>query len=370
VELDVDGQSYEAVSSRLKGLHDQIREVAPDIDRVACALYDADDDLLKTFINSTRGGTVLRAYQYRLSDSESLSAVAATGQARVLNDLPAVLSPTTAHSAYVLEEGYQSSLTVPMHYLGGFLGFIFFDSRVPDTFTPQVQRQLLLYSNLITLGVANELIAVRSIVGTVQISRHFTELRDCETGAHLERMSRYARLVSRALADELGLSDEFIEHVYLYAPLHDIGKVGIPDRILLKPGPLDPDEWEVMKTHTTIGHTMVDNISRDLRIDRLPDDWVLRNIVLHHHEALDGSGYPDGLAGEEIPLESRIVSVADVFDALTSTRPYKQAWDVDAAVAELTRMVGAGKLDGRCVRALVSEREAIEEIRQRHREAA
>ena len=370
MELDLNESSYETVSERLRSLHDQIREVAPDVDRVACALYDSHDDLLKTFINSTRNGTVLRAYQYPLSQSASLSALAATGQARVLTDLPEVLAPTTEHSTYVLEEGYQSSLTVPMIYQGEFLGFIFFDSRRPDTFTPSIQRQLVLYASLITLAVANELIAVRSIVGTVQITRHFTELRDFETGAHLERMSRYARIITRALVEEFDLTDEFVEHVYLYAPLHDIGKVGIPDRILLKPGPLDAQEWEVMKTHTTIGQTMVDNISRDLQIDHLPDDSVLRNIVLHHHEALDGSGYPEGLSGDDIPLESRIVSVADVFDALTSERPYKAAWSTDEAIAELWRMVEAGKLDGRCVQALQDCREAVEEVRSHHPEPA
>jgi len=181
-------------------------------------------------------------------------------------------------------------------------------------------------------------------------------------------MARYSRIVAKALVEPQGLSDEFVEHVFLYAPLHDIGKIGIPDRILLKPGPLDPEEWEVMKTHTTKGREMVDHITADMAIDNLPDDTVMRNIVELHHEALDGSGYPHGLRGEQIPLESRIVAVADVFDALTSVRPYKEAWTVPEAFAELESMSRGHKLDGQCVAALIEHGGEVEQVRVGHPE--
>ena len=168
----------------------------PEVERVACALYDPSDDMLKTFINSTRNGEALRSYQYRLSDSESLlprsdPRAAAPGDPATLDCRP------TAHSAWVLKEGFQSSFTIPMHHQGDFLGFIFFDSRHTDTFTPPLQRELVLYASIITMAIANELVAIRSIVGTLQIARDFTRLRDLETGAHLERMSRYARIITR-----------------------------------------------------------------------------------------------------------------------------------------------------------------------------
>lgn len=362
MELDINAASYRTLTERLQGLHDQLLEVAPDVERVACALYAADEDLLKTFINSTRNGEVLKAHQYRLSDSESLSHLARTKELRVLTDIQDRLEPTTTHSAYVLNEGYQSSFTVPMYYQGDFLGFIFFDSRKTDTFTPLLQRELVLNANLLTLAIANELMAIRSIVGTVSIARDLAEFRDFETGAHLQRIARYARVITRQMAQLIDLDDEYVEHVYLYSPLHDIGKIAIPDRILLKPGKLDPDEWEIMKTHTTRGREMIETITRDLKIENLPDDQVLKNIAEFHHEAMDGSGYPVGLSGEDIPLEARIVSVADVFDALTSHRPYKRDWSVDEALDELDRMVANGKLDPVCVKALRFERTAVDEI--------
>jgi len=368
IELDLNAASYETVSGRLQSLHDRLLDVAPAIDRIACALYDPAEDILKTFINSTRDGEVIRAYQYKLSDSESLSYLARTKELRLLTDIQATMPPTTKHSQYVVDEGYDSSFTVPMVHQGEFLGFIFFDSRRSDTFTPHVQRELLLYSSIITMAIANELIAVRSIIGTVQIARDFTQLRDLETGAHLDRMSRYARMITRTLVEPLDLTDEYVEHVFLYAPLHDIGKIGIPDRILLKPGALDPEEWEIMKTHTTKGREMVDQISADLRLENLPDDSVLRNIVELHHEKIDGSGYPYGLKGDDVPLEARIVAVADMFDALTSARPYKTAWSFEDALEILEKDARAGKIDRMVLDALIANADEALTVHARHRD--
>lgn len=356
------------LSGHLRFLHERLRVIAPDVERIAVALYDPDEDLLKTFINSTIDGYAIRGYQYQLGKSDSLSRLARTNQARVIEDIPSVLDTATAHSRYVRDEGYLSSFTVPMRYQGALLGMIFFDSRQHGTFTPELQRELQLYAHLITAGLASELVAVRSIIGTIQVARDLTELRDIETGAHLERMARYSRIVARGLVEPLDLTDEFVEAVFLYAPLHDVGKIGIPDQVLLKPGRLDDAEWAIMKTHTTKGRQMVDAINRDLGIGALNRDDVMRNIVELHHEALDGSGYPYGLEGEQVPLEARIVSVADIFDALTSPRPYKPGWTVDDAFAELDRLVDAGKLDGRAVTALASQPQDVEQVIQRHGE--
>lgn len=358
----------ETLSGHLRFLHDRLSVIAPEVERIACALYDPGEDLLKTFINSTRNGYAIRGYQYHLSESQSLSHLARSNETRIITDIPAALNTDTAHSRYVLDEGYLSSFTVPMRYQNAFLGMIFFDSREHGTFSPDLQRELTLYAQLITAGVASELVAIRSIIGTIQVARDLTELRDIETGAHLERMARYSRLIARGLVEPLDLTDEFVEAVYLYAPLHDVGKIGIPDRILLKPGRLDDDEWKIMQTHTTKGRRMVDTINQDLGIGALHRDDVMRNIVELHHEALDGSGYPHGLEGDAIPLESRIVSVADIFDALTSARPYKDSWPIDRAFAELDRLVTAGRLDGRCLTALTESITEVEAVLERHAE--
>ncbi|MFW5823469.1 MAG: HD domain-containing phosphohydrolase [Marinobacter sp.] len=151
---------------------------------------------------------------------------------------------------------------------------------------------------------------------------HAAEYRDEETGNHIIRMSQMCAL----LAHKVGWSESRCDLILHASPMHDIGKIGIPDAILLKPGKLGPEEWEIMKTHAEIGARLLDGNDSELLT-------MAREIALSHHEKWDGSGYPAGLAGEDIPLSGRIAALADVFDALTSERPYKRAWPLDEAVA-------------------------------------
>jgi response regulator RpfG family c-di-GMP phosphodiesterase len=156
------------------------------------------------------------------------------------------------------------------------------------------------------------------------------EFRDNETGAHIVRMGEYAA----ALGAALGLSKAECRVLQLATPMHDIGKVSTPDAILLKPGPLTEQEWVIMRAHTTSGYEILKESSS--RVIQLAAE-----IALSHHEHFDGSGYPRGLIGLAIPLSARICTIADVFDALTSKRPYKDAWTVEAAYAELARIAGS-----------------------------
>ncbi len=179
------------------------------------------------------------------------------------------------------------------------------------------------------------------------------EHRDPETGAHILRMSHYSALIGR----ELGLGPDQQEMLLAASPMHDIGKVGTPDLILLKPGPLNAQEFAVMKHHTTIGYEV-------LSASNTPLLQVAAEIAHTHHERFDGRGYPRGLAGEEIPLFGRIVAVADVFDALTSVRPYKQAWAIEAARQYLLEESGR-HFDPACVQAFVGAWAEVLDIRSR-----
>lgn len=156
------------------------------------------------------------------------------------------------------------------------------------------------------------------------------EYRDTETGNHIVRISRFAELIAR----DLGMPEPEIQLLVMAAPMHDVGKIGVPDHILLKPGRLTSEEFEVIKTHSTIGASILASDSSDVL-------RVARDIALYHHEKYDGTGYPYGLAGDEIPLVARIVAVADVFDAVTTVRPYKKAWPVEEAVAHIQASTGS-----------------------------
>lgn len=150
------------------------------------------------------------------------------------------------------------------------------------------------------------------------------EHRDNETGLHIIRMSNFCQLI----ALEMGMNKAEAELILNASPMHDIGKLGIPDRVLLKPGKLDAEEWETMKTHASKGAKILDGHPSELLS-------TAKEIALYHHEKWDGSGYPSGLKGEQIPMAARIVAIADVFDALTSKRPYKEAWPLEKALDEI-----------------------------------
>ena len=203
----------------------------------------------------------------------------------------------------------------------------------------------------------------------VNLAAELTRFRDADTGLHLERVSHYARLIARTLPSSEGLDDEFIDDLAFLAPAHDVGKVAIPDHILLKQGALEPAEYAIMKGHVTSGVAVVEELIRDFGLGDSHHVSILRNIVRAHHEALDGSGYPDGLRGAEIPLEARIVAVADVFDALTSDRRYKKTWSPEEAFGFLVEGKGT-RFDAACVAALESQAAEVESIRQRFAEAA
>ena len=179
------------------------------------------------------------------------------------------------------------------------------------------------------------------------------EFRDPETGAHIQRMSHYSAIIAR----RMGLGTELADALLLAAPMHDVGKLGIPDTILLKPGRLTVEEFEVMKRHPLIGHDILkDSASEVLRLGA--------RIALSHHEKFDGTGYPQGSVGEAIPLEGRIVAVADVFDALTSSRPYKPAWPFARAIALLREGRGS-HFDARCIDAFLSSWDEVLDIHTR-----
>lgn len=181
--------------------------------------------------------------------------------------------------------------------------------------------------------------------------------RDEETSNHMRRMAA----ISRLIAEELGLDRQYAEALLLAAPMHDIGKVGIPDRVLLKPGKLDAVEWGIMKTHTTIGYDLLkDSNSEMLKLGA--------EIAQTHHEKWNGQGYPHGTAGEAIPLSGRIVAVSDVFDALVNVRHYKPAWALGDAI-ELLRRERGQHFDPACVNALLRRLDEVMDIQKQYAES-
>ena len=180
------------------------------------------------------------------------------------------------------------------------------------------------------------------------------EYRDNETGMHLMRMSR----MCHALALDLGKDQKWAQMILIASPLHDVGKIGIPDNILLKPGRLDSDELKVMRCHPDIGGSIIPDHAADVI-------RMAKRIALTHHEKWDGTGYPAGLRGEEIPLEGRIAAICDVYDALLSERPYKKPWTQEQAVDFLYQNSGV-HFDPHLVEIFLSNKSRMDEIRSRY----
>jgi HD-GYP domain-containing protein (c-di-GMP phosphodiesterase class II) len=351
-----------SVAEKVRALHRRIHDRHAAIERIAIALFDPESRQLKTFVDSTDRGTSLSGYSCSLDEVPSLAAIAKNGEPRILNDLSIELHRDSPHSAWLNREGYLSSLTLPIRNSGQLLGFVFFDARERNAFSAAVVSDLLLSGDLMGMIIAQELATIRMLVCGLRLASEFAHVRDLETGAHLDRMSRYARLIARHIGPAHGKPADYAENVFLFAPLHDIGKVGIPDAILLKPGRLDDKERDRMRHHVSVGLQMTEQLIRDFGLESLSNINMLRNIVSAHHERMDGSGYPNGIAGDDIPLEARIVATADVFDALACKRHYKPAWTLEDAYKEIARMAEANELYKPTVDALLNNRAEVEHI--------
>jgi len=317
-----------------------------------------------TFLNSSDPSPALTNYQVPLDEVPSLKELIKTRQTRIIDDMSVMAGSNKKHTQKLLQAGFQSSLTIPMYSAEHFQGFLFFNSLDKNFFTQVIRSHLSVYAQLISAIIEGEMSRIRTLQGAMKTAREFSRYRDEETGSHLTRMAHYARFIAIELADHFRFDDRYIEYVLQFAPLHDIGKIAIPDNILLKKARLDDQEKVIMRTHVEKGVAMIDTIVRELGLQGIEHTTMLRNIVAYHHECYDGSGYPNGIASHYIPVEASIVTAADVFDALTSSRPYKEAWSFEDAEAYMVEQKGK-IFHPLCVEALQRRIADMQSIRNR-----
>jgi len=351
------------VSEKITFIHRVVRQQCDFIHRIGVAVYDAQADSLKTFAHSSDGENPLPYYQCRLREAKSLYRIYLEGKPRLINDLAVFDGSSQEHAKRINHHGYRSSYTVPMYQDERLTGFVFFNSRLSGCFQEDSLAYLDMIARLISLLISVELNQVKTLRGALKTAACLSSHKDPETGAHLERMARFSRLIANDVAAEHALNDELVEAIFWFSPMHDVGKITIPDYIMRKATALTPDEFEIMKTHTTQGRVIINTMMENFNLDDSRFVTMIGNIAEYHHENIDGSGYPKGLKGEEIPIEARIVAVADVFDALTSQRAYKQAWSNEEAFAEL-RKLSTWKLDPKCISVFMDNNERIREIQE------
>ena len=283
---------------------------------------------------------------------------------------PVIILATDEHSDTVtrsLEYGAEDFIRQPVH---GAL----FKARISNTLSRKQLGDLAKEHSRLVEAMNTELklelrTQFREIsaghIATIFAMSKLAESRDPETGEHLERIRSYCRIIARALSEypeyRTTINEDYVETIYAASPLHDIGKVGVPDMVLLKPGKLDADEWELMKTHSTIGSYTLKEVYA-----LHPQNHFVRmgiEIAHSHHEKWDGSGYPEGLAGDKIPLCARILALADVYDALRSMRVYKPPFSHEKAHGIIMESAGS-HFDPLVVKAYLASQDEFVRIRE------
>ncbi len=366
-------QSQGDLESTLRILFPMIGNYLP-CERLAVAFVDQSGEVIaETAITTAVEPKIGPGYSMAISQT-SLPAVAKECRVRIIGDLEQHHRMTGSETTrLIIEEGFGSSLTIPLTFGQRCVGFMFLNSRAKNAYQgfhiPVAERFGASLAGPIYHHYLVQLLLAESSKTFVKAMEH----RDNETGDHINRMSLYSAAIARCLVGKPGYA-EFLgprqrRELLWYSPLHDIGKVGIPDAVLLKPGALDKEERRIVETHVEIGLSMIGSLDEALsRYLPRPPFTTAVDIVGGHHERWDGTGYPFGKKGTEIPVTARIVAAADILDALTSKRPYKEAWSFDKAFSHLAGLAGT-HLDPAVSAALLECRTELEAISVKYSES-
>lgn len=328
------GASFEEI---FDNIYDSFDRYLP-YDRMGVALIDSATQTIRAERAQSKAPVRLGVGYALPLDQSSLPEVIRSGRPRIITDFEAYIKehPESDSTKLMIAEGMRSSITMPLKIDERPIGALFFSSMEPHTYERHHVQFLQVAASFVSPALEKGILVGDVILAATMGFANLAAFRDTETGEHLQRMRRYAATLAKHMSQNplyAELIDEaFIQGIYTFGPLHDIGKVGIPDRILLKPGKFTKEEFEIMKQHTTIGADALKQAEEEaLRLDYSIFAMAIE-IAAYHHERFDGTGYPEGLAGEAIPMSARIAAVADVFDALTSARPYKPAFSFEQSV--------------------------------------
>lgn len=337
---------------------------ALNIDRLAFAVFDKG--LIRAeFAKSDADIVYLRPPFIQHYLKSSLGNIVKNKKPRIINDLEDyyALNKNSAATELLLREGMLSSFTFPLISGDKCEGFLFLNSRRKNAFSLEISESLELIGKFLSMAFSKIILTNKAIMNTISGFTELSEKRDNETGLHMKRIALY----SKAVCEELKLDYKKTKEIFEQSPLHDIGKVGIQDDILLKPGKLTFEEFAVMKEHPAIGYSVLNTIEIPHKYEGGDIFKTGAEIIRHHHEKWDGTGYPDGIKGEEIPLSARIVAVADVFDALTSKRPYKEPFSVEESIEIIKKSAGS-HFDPEIVKAFLDAEDKIKCICKDYRE--
>lgn len=341
-------------------------------DRICIALLDNGGNIYSQNVYSSYEPILQKGFYYNIHNT-SLNHIIQTKKYRLINNYIEYINskPESIITKIILEEGIMSSLACPLISNDFCFGTLIFSSKKIHAYDDRHIDIANLISNNIAIAIEKNLLVDDLILTSITGFARLVEAKDSETGLHLDRMQSYSKIIAMELQKteryKERIDQTFIDDIFRFSPLHDIGKVGIADGILLKPAKLTPEEFEVMKKHTIIGSEVLKKASNNLLRNGKNFFDIGIEIALCHHEKYNGKGYPHGLSGDEIPLSARIVMVADVLDALTSKRVYKNAIAIDEALNIIEEESGIS-FDPIVVKALLDSKEHVLEIYNRFKE--
>jgi len=342
-------------------------------DRIGIVLLDNEGNVYSQAVRTEYAPQLQEGFSVSLSDT-SLKTVISSKEHRIINNYMDYYSqnPNSESTRLILKEGIMASVACPLVTNDLCFGVLLFSSKTPNIYSDYHVGIVKMIANQMAITIEKNLLVDELILTTIIGLARLVEAKDSDTGMHLERMQNYSRVIATTLRriDKYKsiIDNQFINDIFKFSPLHDIGKVGIADGILLKPAKLTPEEFEVMKKHTIIGAEVLRKASTNLLQNGRHFFDMGIEIALSHHEKYNGKGYPYGLSGGAIPLSARIVTVADVFDALTSKRVYKRAMDLDFSLQMITDESGKS-FDPDIVEALLNSKEQILEIYEKYHES-
>ncbi len=308
-------------------------------DRVALAFLDQFQNIIAESAETRLNKMFLDPGFIEHINDTTLGKIASSFEPRIINDLKNHYDNVNKSeaTAKILAEGLRSNLTLPIVINGKCFGFLFISSRKTGVYTGEHVTKAGKILNSLKLTIYYHYIIQEVISKTTNAFVKLMEKKDNETAYHIVRMSLYSHILAKKVFEkDKTIKPVFVREILWFAPLHDIGKIGIPDSILLKPGQLNKDEFDQMREHVDIGIDIFTTMNKSL-FEVLNTNLLNTaiDIISAHHEQYDGSGYPKGLRDGDIPLAGRITAVADVFDALTSKRPYKDAYSIEKSMTIL-----------------------------------
>ncbi len=333
-----------------------------------------EDDRIVAFVAFTDSKVLKLKSGFSQKIGENSLGKIKKGEIRYIKDLEEHLKehPNSQSTRLIVEEGMRSSITIPIFINDSVRGFLFMNSFKKDGFKDANREIFDQINDILNIAYQKTILTTKLVTAVATSFTALSEKRDEETGAHIIRMATYSRMIAEGLSyqkEYASLIDEnLLNEIYRQAPLHDIGKIGIPDYILLKKGKLTAEEFEIMKTHTIIGYEVLEKFDEEASKFGRNFFTIGKLIARYHHERWDGKGYPDGLAGGKIPFCARIVAVGDVLDALTTRRPYKAPFDFETSFSMILSESGT-HFDPSVIKAFEDQKENIRNVYEKFKRA-